>query len=175
MGSKTPRWRPWLGSKLNVGAGLSTLVNSGFAGRMQPPKTILCGQVYRRCEEPSLPSQQRECMTVPYLARQLLVFCHPMSEFIHVSRCSRKTMVTSKGTRNYIGSRQSPTSTLRDSLSSCSSVECSEVLIMGYARKEKEVGEWRGTARMKSRESVSLEGCLGYPYIESRARLHTKR
>jgi hypothetical protein len=36
--------------------------------------------------------------------------------------------------------------------------ECSEVLTMGYARRVKEVGEWRGTARIKSRESVPLEG-----------------
>jgi hypothetical protein len=36
----------------------------------------------------------------PYLARQLSVFCQPTSEFIHVSRCSRMTMVASKGTRN---------------------------------------------------------------------------
>jgi hypothetical protein len=70
-------------------------------------------------------------------------------------------MVASKDIRNYIGSGQSPTSSLRDSLSACFSVECSEVLTMGYARREKEVGEWRGTARMKSQESVPLKGSPG--------------
>jgi hypothetical protein len=84
-------------------------------------------------------------------------------------------MVASKDTRNYIGLGRSPTSSLRDGLSECSSVECSEVLIMGYARRVEEVGEWRGTTRMKSQESVPLEGCHGCPYIESEARLHTER
>ena len=80
-------------------------------------------------------------MTVPYLARQLSVFCQPMSEFIRMSRCSRKTMVASKDTRNYTGSDQSPTSSLRESSSVCSSVECSEVLTMGCVRRGKDVGE----------------------------------
>ena len=62
---------------------------------------------------------------------------------------------------------RSPTSCLRERSSVYSSVECSEVLTMGYARRVKEVGEWRGTARMKSRESVPLNGSPGRPYIES--------
>jgi hypothetical protein len=78
------------------------------------------------------------------------VFCHPMSEFIRMSCCSRKMMVASKDTRSYIGLGQSPTSSLRDRSSACSSVECSEVLTMGYARRVKEVGEWGETAQMKS-------------------------
>ena len=90
--------------------------------------------------------------------RYMSAFCQPVSKFIRVSRCSRKTMVASKDTKNYTGLGRSPMSSLRDSSSACSSVECSEVLTMGYARREKEVREWRGTARMKSRESIPLEG-----------------
>jgi hypothetical protein len=70
----------------------------------------------------------------------LSVFCHPTSEFIRVSHCSR----------NYTGSGQSPTLSLKDCSSACSLVECSEVLTMGYARRVREVGEWRGVVRMKS-------------------------
>jgi hypothetical protein len=84
-----------------------------------------------------------------------------MSEFIHVSHYSRKTMVASKDIRNYTGSGWSPTSSLRDSSVAYSLVECSKVLTMGYARRKKEVGEWIRTARTKSRESVEsvpLEG-----------------
>ena len=84
-------------------------------------------------------------------------------------------MITSKDTRNYTGSDRSPTSSLRDSSNVYFSVEWSEVLTVGYARREIEVGEWRGTARIKSRESVSLEGYSGRPYIESGARSHTER
>jgi len=40
----------------------------------------------------------------PYLARQLSVFCQSTSEFIRVSRYSRKMMVASKDTRNYTSS-----------------------------------------------------------------------
>ena len=83
-------------------------------------------------------------------------------------------MVASKDTRNYTGSGQSPMSNHRERSSACSSVECSEVLIMGYARRVKEVGEWRGTARMESQESVPIEGCPSCPYVESGARPHTK-
>jgi hypothetical protein len=61
----------------------------------------------------------------------LSVFCPPTIEFIRVSRCSKKTMVASKDTRNYIASGRSPISTLRGGSGSCSSVECSEVLTMG--------------------------------------------
>ena len=103
------------------------------------------------------------------------VFFQLTSEFICVPRCFRKTMVAFKDTRNYIGSDQSPTSSLRESSSACSLVECSEVLTTGYARRVEEVGEWRGTAQMKSRESVPLEGCPDYRYIESKAKLHSKR
>jgi hypothetical protein len=53
----------------------------------------------------------------------VLVFRKPMSEFIHMSRCSRKTMVALKDTRNYVGSGRSPTSSLGDGLSSCSLVQ----------------------------------------------------
>ena len=109
------------------------------------------------------------------LCFSLSVFCQPASEFIRVSRCSRNMMIASKDTRNYVGSCRSPMSSLRESLSACSSVECSKVLTMGYARRVEEVGEWRGTAQMKSQESVSLEGCPGCPYIESRVRLHSER
>ena len=84
-------------------------------------------------------------------------------------------MVASKDTRNYTGLGRSPTSSLRERSSACSLIECSEVLTMGYARRVEEVGEWRGTARMKSQESVSLEGCPGCPYIESGVRLHSER
>jgi hypothetical protein len=56
--------------------------------------------------------------------------------------CSWKMMVASKDIRNYTSSGQSPTSSPRYSLSACSSIECSEVLTMGYARRVKEVGEW---------------------------------
>ena len=52
-------------------------------------------------------------------------------------------------------SSRSPTSSLRDSSSACSSVECSEVLTMGYARRVKEVGEWRGMPEW-SLESPSI-------------------
>jgi hypothetical protein len=38
----------------------------------------------------------RECVTVPYLARQLSVFCRLTSKFIQISHCSRKTMVAFK-------------------------------------------------------------------------------
>ena len=37
-----------------------------------------------------------ECATIPYLSRQLSVFCKPTSEFIRMSHCCRKTMVASK-------------------------------------------------------------------------------
>jgi hypothetical protein len=67
----------------------------------------------------------------PYLAHQLSMFCRPTSEFIRVSRCFRKMMVALKGMRSYTGSGQSPMSSLRDNSSSCSSVECSEVLTTG--------------------------------------------
>ena len=79
-------------------------------------------------------------------------------------------MVASKDTRNYTGLGQSPMSTLRDGSSACSSVKCSEVLTMGYARRVEEVGVWSGTARMKSQEFVPLEGCPSCPYIEFGAR-----
>jgi hypothetical protein len=75
-------------------------------------------------------------------------------------------MVASKDTRNYTGSGRSPTPSFRDSSSACSLVECSEVLKMGYARRVREVGEPRGAIRMKSRESIHLEGCPGCPYIK---------
>jgi hypothetical protein len=65
-------------------------------------------------------------------------------------------------------------SSLRERSSACSSVECSEVLIMEYARRVKEVGEWRVTVRMESRESIPLEGCPDCPYIDSEVRPHTK-
>ena len=97
------------------------------------------------------------CMT--YTIVIVSVFCHPTSEFIRMSHYSRKTMVASKDIRNYTGSGWSPTSSLRDGSSACSLVECSKVLTMGYARRVKEVGEWRGTSRMKSQESIPLEGC----------------
>ena len=84
-------------------------------------------------------------------------------------------MVVSKDTRNYTDPGRSHTSSVRDSSSACSSVKCSEVLTMGYARREKEVREWRGTARMKSRESVPLEGSPDCPYIQSGARLYSER
>jgi hypothetical protein len=45
----------------------------------------------------------------------------------------------------------------------------------GYARRVKEVGDWRGTARIRYRESILLQGCSGCPYIDSETRLHTKR
>jgi hypothetical protein len=61
----------------------------------------------------------------------MLVFCQPTSEFIRVSRCSRKTMVASKDTRNYTSLGRSPTSSLRDGLSKCSLIECFKVLTMG--------------------------------------------
>jgi hypothetical protein len=102
------------------------------------------------------------------------VFCHPTSEFIRMSRCSKKTMVASKDTRNYTSSGRSPTSSLRDRSSVCSSIECSEVLTMEYATRVKEIGEWRGTARTKSREYIPVEGCSGCPYIESGAGPRTK-
>ena len=75
-------------------------------------------------------------------------------------------MVALKDTKSYTGSGRSPTSSLRDDSSSCSSVECSEVLTMGCVRRGREVGEWGGTARMKSRESIPLEERPGRPYIE---------
>ena len=83
-------------------------------------------------------------------------------------------MVASKDTRNYTGSGQSPTSSLRERSSACSSVECSEVLAMGYAKRVKVAGEWRGTAQMESPKSVPMEGNPDYPYIESGARPRTK-
>jgi len=86
------------------------------------------------------------------------VFCHPMSEFICMSCYSRKMMVASKDTRSYTSLGWSPTSSLKDCSSACSSVECSEVVTMGYARGVKEVGEWRGTIYKPewSLESLSL-------------------
>jgi hypothetical protein len=48
-------------------------------------------------------------------------------------------VVASTDTINYIGSDRSPTSSLRERSSACSSVECSEVLTMGYARRVEEV------------------------------------
>ena len=33
----------------------------------------------------------------------MLVFCHPTSEFVRMSRCSSNTMVASKDTRSYTG------------------------------------------------------------------------
>jgi hypothetical protein len=56
-------------------------------------------------------------------------------------------MVASKDTKNYTGSGQSLTSSLRDSLSAFSLVKCSEVLKMWYARREREAGEWRVQSR----------------------------
>jgi hypothetical protein len=47
-------------------------------------------------------------------------------------------MVASKDTRNYTGLGRSPTSSLRDRSSVCSSVECFEVLTMGYASRRVE-------------------------------------
>jgi hypothetical protein len=67
-------------------------------------------------------------------------------------------MVASKDTRNYTGSGWSPTSSLRERLSACSTIECSKVLTIGCVRRVEELVEWRGTAQMKSRESVPLEG-----------------
>jgi hypothetical protein len=65
---------------------------------------------------------------ISYHARQALysdlsVFCKPTSEFICVSRCSRKMMVALKDIRNYTGLGQSPMSSLKGGLSSCSSVQ----------------------------------------------------
>jgi hypothetical protein len=59
------------------------------------------------------------------------VFCQPTSEFIRVSCCSRKTMVASKYIKNYTGLDRSPTFSFIEGSSSCSSVECSEVLTIG--------------------------------------------
>ena len=94
------------------------------------------------------------------------VFCHPTSEFICVSCCSSKTMVASKDTRNYTGSDRSPMSTLRKDRVRVPRLNAA-VLTMGYVRRVEEVGEWRGTVRMKSRESIPLEGCPSCPDIES--------
>ena len=77
-----------------------------------------------------------------YMRNYMSVFCHPTSEFIFMLHCSRKTMVASKDTMNYTGSGQSPMTSLRDSSSACSLVQCSEILTMGHARRLKEVGEW---------------------------------
>ena len=106
-----------------------------------------------------------------YMRNYMSVFCHPTSELIRMSRCSRKTMVTSKDTRNYTGLGRSPTSNFRDGSSACSLIECSEVLTMGYARRNKEVGEWIGTARMKSREPVPLEGYPKLPLYRVRGQV----
>jgi hypothetical protein len=101
------------------------------------------------------------CFCIKILDNSLIglvsVFSQPASEFIPMSRCSRKTMVAFKDTRNYTGSSRSATSSLRDGSSACFSVNCSKVLTMGYARRVKEVGEWRGTDRIKSRESAPLK------------------
>jgi len=70
------------------------------------------------------------------------VFYQPMSEFICMLCYSRKTMVASKHTRNYTRSGRSTMSSLRESSSVYSSVECSDVLAMGCVRRGKEVGEW---------------------------------
>jgi hypothetical protein len=55
-----------------------------------------------------------------------LCFC---VTFICVSRCSKKTMVGLRDTKSYTGLGRSPTSSLRDDSSSCSSVECSKVRV----------------------------------------------
>jgi hypothetical protein len=60
-----------------------------------------------------------------------------MSEFIRMSHCSRKTMIASKYIRNYIGLGRSPTFSLRESSSACSSVQCFEVLTIGCVRRER--------------------------------------
>jgi hypothetical protein len=52
-------------------------------------------------------------------------------------------------------------SSLRDRSSAYFSVECSEVFTMRYARRVEKVGEWRETARMKSRESLPWKGAMG--------------
>jgi hypothetical protein len=58
------------------------------------------------------PDHQRECVTPPYLAHHLLVFCRPTSKFS--ASGSRKSMVALE-TRGiiYTGSGWSPTSSLR--------------------------------------------------------------
>ena len=70
----------------------------------------------------------------------LSVFCQPTSEFIRVSCCSRKTMVASKDTRNYTGSGQSPTSSLREDRVCVPRLNALK-FTMGCARRGKEVGE----------------------------------
>jgi hypothetical protein len=50
-------------------------------------------------------------------------------------------MVASKDSRNYTSSGRSPTSSLKKRSSACSSVECSEVLTIGYVRRVNKVGE----------------------------------
>jgi len=137
----------------------------------------LKGEAFTRKRRPSVPRLREEGRKKPLaLNRDAKSRCFVNQRVnLYVPHCSRKMMIALKDTRNYIGSGQSPTSSLRERSSVCSSVECSEVHTMGYARRVEEVGEWRGTAQMKSRQSVPLEGCLGYPYIESGARLHAKR
>jgi hypothetical protein len=66
-----------------------------------------------------------------FVCDSVSVFCRPTSEFIRVSRCFRKTMLAHKDTKSYTSSGRSPTSSLRDDSSLCSSVECCEVLTMG--------------------------------------------
>jgi hypothetical protein len=61
---------------------------------------------------------------------------HPTSEFIQMSCCSRKMIVASKDTRNYTSLGQSPAYSLKERSNACFSVECSEVLTMGYACKK---------------------------------------
>ena len=68
-----------------------------------------------------------------------------------------KTVVAYKRHKELYWFRPKPYVQSQRRSSACSSVECSEVLTMGYARRVKEVGEWRGTARMKD----SRFRCLG--------------
>jgi hypothetical protein len=78
-----------------------------------------------------LPRRHRECATVPYLARQLPVFCRPTSKFIRLSRCSRKTMVKSKRHEDLYWFRVERYVRSQRWSSVCSSLECFEVLTMG--------------------------------------------
>ena len=61
----------------------------------------------------------------------VLVFCQPTSEFVWMSRCSKKTMGAFKRHKELYYFRSEPYVQSQRRSSACSSLECSKVLTMG--------------------------------------------
>ena len=86
-------------------------------------------------------SQWILCLPSYWFHQYYRCFINQTSKFIWMPHCSRKTMVASKRPEDLYWFRSQPYVQSQRWSSAYSSLECSEVLIMGGARMVEEVGE----------------------------------